>query len=101
NPMRSSAIIAIGMQTDLSRKVPEWEDLAATACAVQNLWLAATALGVSGYWSTPGSLDELSDFVGLEEGQKCLGLFYLGYASEYPDAPNRSPWDEKVQWRDE
>ena len=27
---------------------PEWEEMAATSCAVQNLWLMGTALGVAG-----------------------------------------------------
>lgn len=32
--------------------VPLWEEHAAVACAVQNMWLAATAAGVSGYWTS-------------------------------------------------
>jgi len=34
--------------------MPEWEDQAAVACAVQNLHLMATAMGVAGYWSSGG-----------------------------------------------
>jgi hypothetical protein len=33
-------------------KLPEWEEVAATACAAQNMWLAAGAAGVAGYWSS-------------------------------------------------
>lgn len=30
--------------------MPEWEDMAAVACAVQNLHFMATALGLAGKW---------------------------------------------------
>lgn len=101
NPMRSGAIIAICMKPDSSGKLPEWEELAATACAVQNLWLMATALGLGGYWSTPKDLEALAGFLQLEEGAKCLGLFYLGYYDHVPPVPNRSTWSEKVIWLEE
>lgn len=98
NPLKASALIGICMQPDPAGKVPEWEDLAATACAVENMWLAATALGVSGYWSTPNAMEVLQEFFNLTEGQKCLGLFYLGYSDETPQIPNRTMWQEKVSW---
>lgn len=31
---------------------PEWEEMCAVACAVQNMYLMATSLGVAGYWSS-------------------------------------------------
>ncbi len=98
NPVKSSAIIAICMLRDKAERVPEWEELAATACAVQNLWLAATALGLGGYWSSPSAMEELGDLLGLEDGGRCLGLFYLGHC-RFPDAAvKRSPWQDKVRW---
>jgi len=42
--------IAICMQRH--HEVPEWEEVAAVACAAQNMQLVATALGVAGYWSS-------------------------------------------------
>ena len=36
------------MQANPDKLQPEWEELAATSCAVQNLALTATALGVAG-----------------------------------------------------
>ena len=80
-------VIAIGMRRrpdDKKKKqLPEWEELAAVACAVQNLHLMATALGAAGYWSSwnpigrdsPGMLT----FLGLDPaaGDRCLGLFML------------------------
>ena len=36
------------MQADPQKLQPEWEEMAATSCAVQNMWLLGTALGVAG-----------------------------------------------------
>src|SRR5690606_13465824 len=52
--LRSGAVAAIVVS--YSGAVPQWEELAATACAVQNLWLAASAAGIGGYWSSPGTI---------------------------------------------
>lgn len=70
---KSNAIITISV--NFSGLLPEWEEIAATAMAVQNMYLTAT---VGCYWSTPGMINHLGDFLGLEENQKCIGLFYLG-----------------------
>ena len=37
-----------GVQANPEKMQPEWEEMAATSCAVQNLWLMGTALGVAG-----------------------------------------------------
>lgn len=98
NPVKSSAVIAIVLYRDVDQLVPEWEEVAATSCAVQNLWLAATALGIVGYWSSPTDLDHLTDFLGLDKYERCLGLFYLGYSDKTATAPTRDPWQQKVRW---
>ena len=73
---KSNAIITISV--NYSGLLPEWEEVAATAMAVQNMYLTATAHEVGCYWSTPGMISHLGEFLGLEENQKCIGLFYLG-----------------------
>ena len=35
----SDTVIAICMQRDAKERIPEWEEIAATAMAVQNMWL--------------------------------------------------------------
>ncbi len=98
NPPRSSCVIAICMQRDPQERVPEWEELASVACAVQNMWLTCTAHGIGAYWSSPRSILEADEFLGLQEGERCLGLFYMGY-HEMPEIPGkRRPVDEKVEW---
>ncbi|WP_417431054.1 nitroreductase family protein [Halpernia sp.] len=72
----SAAIITISV--NFSGLLPEWEEIAATAMAVQNMYLTCTALEIGCYWSTPAVKEELGKFLNLEENQKCIGLFYVG-----------------------
>jgi nitroreductase len=81
-PLKSGAVIAICMQRDPKERVPEWEEIAATAMAVQNIWLRLEELELGGYWSTPGLKDYFREYYELPAGQKCLGFFYLGYVKE-------------------
>lgn len=99
NPQRSGCVIAICMQRDPEERVPEWEELAAVSCAVQNMWLTCTAHNIGAYWSSPRSILNASEWLGLPAGQRCLGLFYMGY-HEIPEFPGkRGPITDKVTWR--
>ncbi|MFC3199166.1 nitroreductase [Parapedobacter deserti] len=96
--LQSGAVIAI--VTSYSGALPQWEELAATACAVQNLWLAASAAGIGGYWSSPGAINHMGDFLALEGNEECIGFFYLGYHNEPPRKAVRRPLAEKVKWEE-
>ena len=96
--LQSGAVLAIVVS--YSGAVPQWEELAATACAVQNLWLVASAAGIGGYWSSPGTINHIGDFLGLAANQECLGFFYMGYHDEPPRIANRRPLAEKVRWEE-
>ena len=83
---QSACIIAICMQRDLEERVPEWEEVAATAMAVQNMWLSCTAYGIGCYWSSPALIKYMDEFFELAPGEKCLGFFYMGhYEGEIPE----------------
>ena len=97
---KSGAVIAIVMQRDPDERVPEWEEIAAVSCAVQNMWLTCTAMGIGCYWSTPGAIERIGDFLELEKGQRCLGLFYMGHWDPIELPATRGPIDDKVQWKD-
>ncbi|MEO0571189.1 MAG: nitroreductase [Bacteroidota bacterium] len=98
NPVKAGAIIAICMQRDPKESLPEWEELAATAMAVQNMWLCCTEMNLGCYWSSPGLIKYMDAFFNLNEGEKCLGFFYLGYYDEVLSDGVRQPIREKVQW---
>ena len=76
------------------------EEIEAVACAVQNLHLTATAMGVAGYWSSGKAIcsDQLRKHLGLSTYDRILGLFYLGYLSSDWPIGTRSPVEEKVVW---
>ena len=76
----SDAIVTISV--NFSGLLPEWEEIAATAMAVQNMYLTATVHQVGCYWSSPGMIQHLGDFLDLKENQRCIGLFYLGKVAE-------------------
>jgi nitroreductase len=96
-----SHIVATCM--DRNEIVPEFEEIAATAMAVQNMWLyLASTEKYGGYWSTPGYAlgEDFSAFLHLPDGERCIGLFYIGTIAE--DAlraeGRRGDWREKVKF---
>lgn len=103
NPTLVPAVLSIGMKRQESGKIPEVEEVEAVACAVQNIHLSATSFGLGGFWSSNVAAvsDQMREYVGLDEGDRALGLFYLGYPNcDWPDS-TRTPIGDKVTWRSE
>ena len=79
--------------------LPEWEEIAATAMAVQNLWISCVDSNIGGYWSTPKYLNKLRTFLKLNSDEKCLGFFYLGvHDSKKTNKTKRDNISDKIQW---
>jgi len=74
----SKADIVITIVVEFSGLVPDWEEIAATAMAVQNMYLTCTANRIGCYWSSPKLVSHLKNSLKIEENQQCLGLFYMG-----------------------
>lgn len=103
-PLMSSHVIAIGMKRNEENKVREIEEIEATACAVENMFLTATAYGLGSYWTTGGItyFEEAKAHFGLGTDDKLLGFFYLGHlAKPFGDGYKRGPIQEKVNWINE
>lgn len=98
NPLKSDTVIAICMQRDLEERIPEWEEIASVACAVQNMLLTAEAYEVGAYWSSPKMIYHLQNFLKLKEGEICLGFMYMGYFDPQEFSVSRAPISEKVEW---
>ena len=73
---KAGAIISISVA--FSGLVPEWEEIAAVAMGVQNMYLTSAANNTGCYWSSPGLIRYLDGYLELAENEKCYGLFYLG-----------------------
>lgn len=99
-PSMCSHIISIGMQRDPKGKVPEIEEVAAVACAVQNMWLTATAYGIGCYWGSGGITyrPEALPFFELEPQDQLLGFLYLGIPKGEWPMGKRMPVAGKVRW---
>ncbi|MGE8526423.1 nitroreductase family protein [Chryseobacterium rhizosphaerae] len=74
----NKADVVVSIVVNFSGMVPEWEEIAATSMAVQNMYLTCTAHNIGCYWSSPSIVDLLKESLTIEENQKCLGLFYMG-----------------------
>lgn len=98
-PLLASHIIAVGMKRQESGKIPETEEIEATACAVQNMLLTAAAHNISAYWTTGGITYEeaAKEFFGLKNQDKLLGFLYIGYPLKWTEG-RRHPVSEKVSW---
>ena len=96
---RSSAIIVICMQRDPNNSIPEWEEIASTSMAVQNIWLTCAANNIGCYWSSPKSIENINDLMVLNKGERCLGFMYLGhYNLKEKISFSRDSISEKVKW---
>jgi nitroreductase len=96
----ASHIIAICMKRQISKQIPEIEEIASVACAVQNMYLTATAYKIGCYWSTGGMtyMEEAKDFFGLGENDRLMGLFFIGEIAEPSEDSERTNIQEKVFW---
>lgn len=99
---RASYAIAICMKRQESGRIPEVEEVMATACAVQNMMLVATAYGIGTFWSSGAVVysAEMADYLHLDKEDKCLGLLYVGYPEGEWPAGRRNIWLNKVEWRE-
>ena len=94
-------IAAIVCAASSSPKIVEHEEIASTAMAVQNLHLAARAMGLAAFWSSGKKAFDprMARFLGIAPPSRCLGFLYLGWPSvPWPEA-QRGPVAEKITWR--
>lgn len=99
-PLLASHIISIGMKRHAEKNIPEMEEMAAVACAVQNMYLTATAYDIGCYWTTGGVTfnEAAKPFFDLETADKLMGFFYVGVIA-IPSVPGiRQPVEAKVKW---
>ena len=88
------------MRRDEKKSVPEVEEIGAVFCAVENMYLTATAYGVGAYLSTGGItyFEEAKELFGLQKEDKLLGFFHVGMPTGIPPEGKRKPLEEKVMW---
>lgn len=97
---KASHIVVAYMKRGTNPNIPQFEEIAASACAIENLLLGATAKGIASYWGTDGATlkPAMKEFLELGADDQVMGLLYLGYADEQPEGRRKVPMEEKVKW---
>lgn len=80
NPRRAPMVLVAVAETDPDHRIPVLEQILSTGAAVQNLMVAAHALGVGAMWRTgPLASDPLvKQRLGFAEKDEIVGFIYLG-----------------------
>lgn len=97
---KNATLLAVIFQPNKKAKLPEWEEIAAISCAVQNMWLSCTALDIGAYWDTSGATMEYGKRIELQQNEKFLGLFLMGHLKEGIEKSKRKrkPLSKKLSW---
>jgi nitroreductase len=76
------------------------EDYAATMMAIQNLIIAAQALGLGTYLRTGGVMAHpaLRELAGIPADQRVVGIVSLGFPAEAEAPRRRKPAEELTRW---
>jgi nitroreductase len=99
-PLQSSHIISVGMRRDPKKSIPELEEIGAVYCAVENMYLTATAYGVGAYLSTGGITfyEEAKPFFNLGPDDKLLGFFHIGNTEYVAPQSRRKAVEDVTVW---
>lgn len=99
-PLRAPVVIAVAVDKPVLAKVKEIENISAAAAAVQNMLLAAHALGLAAIWRTgPSALDPaIKQFYGWEADQHLIGFIYIGYPQTEVAPPVRPSFEDRTVW---
>ncbi|BCX19761.1 MAG: nitroreductase [Geminicoccaceae bacterium] len=102
-PLRAPVLVlAVAVLDPHHPKIPEIEQIAAAAAAVQNLLVAAHALGFAGKWATgrPAYSEGVRRRLGLGANERILGILYLGSPAggDLPPVDRAMPADRVVRW---
>lgn len=98
--LRAPVIIAVAAEIPTDKKCVEIEEVAAAAAAVQNMLLAAHALGLGAIWRTgdPAYDDGVKAFLGFAPTDHILGFVYLGYPVVEPTRAKHTPAADLTRW---
>ena len=66
--------------------IPE-TDILSTACAIQNMWLAACAEGLAMGWVSFYKKNDIRDILEIPPHIEPVALLSIGYTDQYPDKP--------------
>ena len=98
----ASHVILVYVEKTTHAMPPLQEEIAATACAVQNILLMATALDIAVYWGSGGMCyhPAFKKEFGIEDKNVMMGFIFIGKVDEEKKIFGRrkTEIDTKVQW---
>jgi nitroreductase len=99
-PLRAPVVIAVGVDKPAEAKVLEIENVCAAAAAVQNLLLAAHAMGLGAKWRTGEWASDLKvkEFLGFVPDQHIVGFIYIGYPDFFVEPAPRPSFEDRTVW---
>lgn len=88
-PLRAPLVVMVIACLQPHDKVPEWEQLAAAACAAHALQMAAFAQGFGAIWRTGyfTAAPAVRHGLGLAGQEQLVGFLYVGTPQDQPVAP--------------
>lgn len=100
NPFRAPVVIAVAVEPSDEPRVIQREEFAAVHAAVQNMLLAAHALGLGAIWRTgkPCYDKEMKNLFSLSEKGEVVGFIYIGYPDMTPPDRKRKSVSEVTIW---
>ncbi len=98
--LRAPVVIVVASDAPTDSRVIEIENTAATAAAIENLLLAATALGLGAKWRTGGPAYDpnVKTFFGLSPAQAIIGFIYIGYPDLVVEPKQRPSFEDRTVW---
>jgi nitroreductase len=98
---RAPLVIAVACLPHQDEYVVESEEFAAVAACIQNMLLAAHALGYGAIWRTgaPSYHPVMKELFGLGEKDQLMGLIYIGKSDMIRES-RRVPVEKKTEWWD-
>lgn len=99
-PNRAPMVIVCICRYKQTPGVPREEQLAATACATNNIHLAARALGYEGIWRTGAFAQNpvVKSQLGCQPEDEIVGFLYLGTAREPPPPRETRSYESQVSY---
>lgn len=79
-------------------EVEHAENLAATACFIQNFMLLAWAEGIGAFWSSLGTSQAAKEKLQVPETADITGILAIGYPDEIPAAKERADIQTKISY---
>lgn len=97
---RSPVVIAAICSPSDDRRAVREEELAAAQAAVQNMLIAAHALGLGAIWRSGAPMyhPAMKEHFKLREDEEIVGLVYVGIPDMTPSMPARKAVAEVTEW---